>query len=61
VLTLPPEALLERITSTGRTAVTLSALRAGTVVRVATRAFEPSWTTQRAAAGVLLAERVTIP
>jgi hypothetical protein len=61
VLTLPPEALLERITSTGRTAVTLSALRAGTVVRVATRAFEPSWTTQRAAAGVLATYRVTIP
>jgi hypothetical protein len=53
--------LLERITSTGRTAVTLSALRAGTVVRVATTAFAPSWTTQRAAAGVLATYRVTIP
>ena len=61
VLTVPTEASLERITSTGPTAVTLSALRSGTVVRVTTMLFAPSWVTQRPAAGVLSADHVTIP
>jgi hypothetical protein len=60
LLTVPEEAVLERVTSTGRTALTLSALRAGMVVRVATTAFTPSWATQRAAAGVLSAAQVTL-
>jgi hypothetical protein len=60
-LTVPPEAVLQRVTSTGRTAVTLSALRAGMVVRVETTPFAPSWVTQRPAAGVLSADHVTIP
>jgi hypothetical protein len=60
-LGVPPEALLERVTSTGRSAVALSSLRSDMVVRVATAPFAPSWATQLAAAGVLAAERVTIP
>jgi hypothetical protein len=60
VLTVPTEALLERITSTGRTAVTLAALRSGMVIRVATTSFAPSWATQRAVAGLLSADHVTI-
>jgi hypothetical protein len=61
VLTVPSEASLERITSTGPTEVTLSALRSGTVVRVTTMLFAPSWVRQRPAAGVLSADHVTIP
>jgi Peptidase family M23 len=60
LLTVPAEAVLERVTSTGRTALTLSALRAGMIVRVATAEFVPSWATQRATAGVLSAARVTL-
>jgi peptidase M23-like protein len=60
VLTLPPEAVVERVTSTGRVAATLAGLRAGTAIWVATTSFAPSWTTQRAAAGVLSVGRVTL-
>jgi hypothetical protein len=60
LLTVPAEALLERVTSTGRTALTLSALRAGMVVWVRTAEFAPSWRTQRAPAGVLAAAMVTL-
>jgi hypothetical protein len=59
-LTVPPEAVLERVTSTGITAITLSDLTGGTVIRVATTEFVPSWATQRAAAGLLASEQVTL-
>jgi hypothetical protein len=60
VLTVPTDAIVERVTSTGRVAASLADLQAGTIVRVGTSSFAPSWVTQRAAAGVLSAERVTI-
>jgi hypothetical protein len=60
VLALPPEAIVERITSTGRVAADLASVSPGTVLRVGTFSFAPSWATQRAAAGVLSAEYVTI-
>jgi hypothetical protein len=61
VLAVPPEAVLDRVTATGRVAVNLADVSAGTVVRVRTSSFAPSWTTQRAAAGVLSAVHITIP
>jgi hypothetical protein len=60
ILTVPPTALLERVTSTGRSALTLSALRAGMVVGISTTQFTPSWTTQRASADVLSLERLAL-
>jgi hypothetical protein len=60
VLTVPPEAVIEQVTSTGRVASSLAGLTAGTVVFVGTTSFAPSWVTQRAAAGVLSAGHVTI-
>jgi hypothetical protein len=60
VLALPPEAIVERITSTGRVAADLAGATPGTVVRVTTSSFAPSWATQRAAAGVLSIGYVTI-
>jgi len=57
----PSPSFIERVTSTGRSAVALSSLRSDMVVRVATAPFAPSWATQLAAGGVLAAERVTIP
>jgi hypothetical protein len=60
VLALPPETIVERITSTGRVAADLASASPGTVLRVGTSSFAPSWATQRAAAGVLSAEYVTI-
>jgi hypothetical protein len=60
VLAVPPEALVERVTATGRVAANLAGLSPGTVVRVRTSTFAPSWVTQRAAAGVLSAGYVTI-
>jgi hypothetical protein len=60
VLAVPLEAIVERITSTGRVAADLSGVSPGTVVRVSTSSFAPSWATQRAAAGVLSVGYVTI-
>jgi Peptidase family M23 len=60
VLALPAEAIVERITSTGRVAADLAGVSAGTVLRVSTSSFAPSWATQRAAAGVLSVGHVTI-
>ena len=60
VLSVPPGALFERVSSTGRSALTLSALRSGMEIWVATTGFAPSWVTQRATAGVLAAEHVTV-
>jgi hypothetical protein len=60
VLSVPPEALFERVSSTGRSALTLSALRSGMEIWLATTQFAPSWVTQRATAGVLDAEHVTL-
>jgi hypothetical protein len=60
VLALPPEAIVERITSTGRVAADLASASPGTALRVSTSSFAPSWATQRAATGVLSAEYVTI-
>jgi hypothetical protein len=60
VLALPPEAIVERITSTGLVAADLATASPGTTLRVGTSSFAPSWATQRAAAGVLSAEYVTI-
>jgi hypothetical protein len=60
VLGVAPTATFERVTSTGRSALTLSALGAGMVVWVGTAEFTPSWTTQRAAAGVLSLEHLTL-
>ena len=60
VLTVPPEASFERVTATGRSAVTLSALRSGMEVWVGTTQFASSWLTQRATAGVLSAEQITL-
>ncbi len=60
VLSVPMTATFERVTSTGRSALTLSALSAGMVVWVGTPQFAPSWATQRAAAGVLSLEHVTL-
>jgi peptidoglycan LD-endopeptidase LytH len=58
VLSVAPTATFECVTSTGRSAVTLSSLRAGMVVGISTTQFTPSWTTQRAAAGVLSLEHL---
>ena len=60
VLSVPPSASFERVTSTGRSALTLSGLRSGMEVWVGTVGFGPSWSTQRARAGVLAAEHVTL-
>jgi hypothetical protein len=60
VLTVPPEASFERVTATGRSAVTLSALRSGMEIWVGTTQFASSWLTQRATAGVLSAEQITL-
>ena len=60
VLAVPPEASLERVSSTGRSAVTLAALRAGMEIWVGTVQFAPSWATQRATAGVVAADHVTL-
>jgi hypothetical protein len=60
VLSVPPAALFERVTSTGRSALTLSALRSGMQIWVGTVEFGPSWATQRARASVLAAEHVTL-
>jgi hypothetical protein len=60
VLALPTEAIVERITSTGRVAADLAGVSLGTVVRVSTSSFAPSWATQKAAAGVLSVGHVTI-
>jgi Peptidase family M23 len=60
VLSVPTTALFERVTATGRSALTLSSLRAGMVVWVRTTQFAPSWATQRAAAGVLSVGRLTL-
>jgi Peptidase family M23 len=60
VLSVPTTALFEGVTSTGRTALTLSSLRAGVVVWVSTTQFAPSWVTQRAGAGVLSLEHLTL-
>jgi hypothetical protein len=59
-LSVLPTAMFERVTPTGRSALTLSGLRAGMVVWVGTAQFAPSWTTQRAAAGVLSLEHLTL-
>jgi len=60
VLSVPSIARLERVTASGRSALTLSALKAGMIVWVGTTEFAPSWRTQRAAAGVLAANAVTL-
>jgi hypothetical protein len=60
VLALPPEAIVERVTSTGRVAADLVSASTGTVLRVGTSGFAPSWATQRAAAGALSVAHVTI-
>jgi Peptidase family M23 len=60
VLSVPTDATLERVTSTGRSALTLSALRAGMILWIGTKEFVPSWKTQRAAPGVLAAGAVTL-
>jgi hypothetical protein len=60
VLSVPADALFERVTSTGRSAVTLSALRAGMEIWAGSTQFAPSWVTQRATAGVLALEHVTL-
>lgn len=60
VLAFPPEAVIDRITATGRVAADLASVSPGTVVRVRTSSFAPSWATQRAAAGVLSAGHVRI-
>jgi hypothetical protein len=60
VISVAPTATFERVTSTGRSALTLSALRTGMVVWIGTAQFTPSWTTQRAPAGVLSLERLTL-
>jgi hypothetical protein len=60
VLALPAEVIVERITSTGRVAADLASASPGTVLRVSTSSFAPSWATQRAAAGVLSVGYVTI-
>ena len=58
VLGVAATATFERVTSTARSALTLSALRAGMVVWIGTAEFTPSWTTQRAAASVLSLEHL---
>jgi hypothetical protein len=60
VLAVPPTAVFERVTSTGRSVVTLSALSAGMVVGIRTTEFTPSWTTQRAAADALSLDHVIL-
>jgi peptidase M23-like protein len=60
VLTLPLEAIVERITSTGRVAAILAGVSPGTVVRVGTSSFAPSWATQGAPAALLSVGYVTI-
>jgi hypothetical protein len=60
VLAVPPEAVVDRVTATGRVAVNLANVSAGTVLWVRTSTFAPSWVTQRAASGVLSARQITI-
>jgi hypothetical protein len=59
-LSVPPDALFERVTSTGRSRITLSALRSGMVIWLATAQFAPSWATQRARARVLAVGHATL-
>jgi hypothetical protein len=60
VLSVPQDALFERVSSTGRSALTLSALRSGMQIWLASTPFAPSWVTQRATAGVLALEHLTL-
>jgi hypothetical protein len=60
VFSVPGTAVLERVTTTGRSALDLSALSAGMILWVGTTEFVPSWKTQRAAAGVLATAHVTL-
>jgi hypothetical protein len=60
VLAVAPEAVIDLVTSAGRIAANLASVSPGTVIRVGTFSFAPSWATQRAAAGVLSAGHVTI-
>jgi Peptidase family M23 len=58
VLTLSEATVYERRTSSGPTTSSFAAVRAGDPVRVWTPTFTPSWKTQRAPAGVLIAATV---
>ena len=60
VLSVMGDARLQRVTSSGRTSLQLSDLQAGMILWVGTTEFVPSWMTQRAAAGVLAADAVTL-
>ncbi|MEO8290932.1 MAG: M23 family metallopeptidase, partial [Gaiellaceae bacterium] len=58
-LAVPPEATIERKTSTGAvTTVALSTAKVGEVVRVWTTSFAPGWQAQKAGPGVLSAARI---
>jgi len=60
VLSVPPEASFERVSASGRSALTLSALRSGMEIWAGTASFAPSWVTQRATARALAARHVTL-
>jgi Peptidase family M23 len=60
VLTVPPDAVIERSTPTGRVPATLSSANVGMITRITTVAFAPSWATQRAGAGVLSADHILL-
>jgi hypothetical protein len=60
VLTVPPEAIVERRSKDGPVATTVTAADVGSRVRVWTQPFTPSWQTQRARAGTLVASRILL-
>ena len=60
VLTLAPDVVVEKRTADGPVPTTLTAGSVGKLLRVWTQAFVPSWTTQRAPAGTLVASRILL-
>ena len=60
VLTVPPDAVVERRTADGPVSTTLTDADVGARARVWTEAFAPSWTTQRAQAGTLIVRRILL-
>jgi hypothetical protein len=60
VLTVPPEVLIERVSSTGRSGASLADVTPGTIVWLGTTTFAPSWATQKAAPGVLSAGHIVL-
>ena len=60
VFTLPSDATVQRITNSGRVAAAASDLGVGDAIWFRTTQFAPSWTAQRAGAGILSVATITL-